>query len=82
MRVVSVECNKCNFAVGFEYPNTTFFYCPKHKFGVNVASEQFATPQLCRPCNTPMQRYDLDDEDNVCPICSNIMDVTYNPQSS
>lgn len=80
MRVIFAECQGCGFVVGFEHPNKTFFYCPMHRFGVNVPSDQQSVTQMCRPCDVPMKRYDLYEEDNVCPLCGTIMDVAYDPR--
>jgi hypothetical protein len=59
MNVAYVECDNCGFAVAFEHPNRTLYYCSTHKFGVNVSSEQMKTPQMCRPCDKPLLRHDL-----------------------
>ncbi len=80
LKVVSVDCDSCGLSAGFEHDNRTFFYCVEHKFGVNISSGQFAKQQMCRPCDKPLQRYDLVDEDNVCPICQGTLSVTYAPR--
>ena len=72
-----VECNDCGFAVVFNYPNETFFFCKEHKFGVNVPNEDLDISHICKGCMKEMERYDLYDEDNVCPICNDIMDMCY-----
>ena len=81
MRVALVECDGCGFAVAFEHPNRTFFFCKKHAFGVNVPTERLNTLQMCRPCNEAMERYDLYVEDNVCPICHSSLSVVYVPKT-
>lgn len=80
MKVAFVECDNCELAVKFEYENRTFFYCPTHKFGVNVPSEKMTNVQMCQPCDKPMARYDLYSEDNVCPLCQHMLSVAYVPK--
>jgi hypothetical protein len=49
----------------------------EHKFGVNVPNEDIDISHICKGCMKEMERYDLYDEDNVCPICNDIMDMCY-----
>jgi len=73
-----VECEICEFAVGFDYPNETFFFCKEHKFGVNVSNADLGRAHICKACGKQMERYDLDIEDNVCPICYGMLAMCYN----
>ncbi len=84
-KMLFVECDSCGFGVEFNYGNETFFFCKEHKFGVNV--ENLSIRQICGPCSrdperqgmADMERYDLYEEDNLCPICGNdVLALGYN----
>lgn len=80
MKVALIECESCGFAVAFEHPNRTFFFCRRHAFGVNVPTAKLDIVQMCRPCSEAMERYELYDEDNICPMCNSFLSVVYIPK--
>ncbi len=70
-KVAYVECEgACGFGVVFDHDVRSFFFCSEHKFGVTVPIED-TRDQICRPCGAKMGKYELYDEDNLCPICRN-----------
>lgn len=73
-----VECEICEFAVSFDHPNETFFFCREHKFGVNVSNADLNRAHICKACGKQMERYNLALEDNVCPICYGMLAMCYN----
>jgi hypothetical protein len=72
-----INCDSCDFTVKFEHPNETFFFCKEHRFGVNVPDEDINLRHICKRCNKQMERYDLYEEDNVCPLCNGMFDMCY-----
>lgn len=82
-RIAFIECEGgCDFGVEFKHPNNVFFYCTRHSFGVNVPDSELSRDQICRPCGTKMERYDLEDEDNICPICErNVLSICYTDEN-
>jgi hypothetical protein len=79
-KILFIECEneKCGFGVEFKHENETFFFCKDCKFGVNVSSDQLDDlNHMCGSCKKKMERYDLYDEDNVCPICNDMIGVCF-----
>jgi len=76
-KIILVECEDCDFAVGFEYPNEIFYFCKEHKFGVNVPNEDLGIRHYCNACKKEMEKYELYDEDNTCPICNSYLAQMY-----
>lgn len=79
-KILFVECDNedCGFGVEFEHPNEVFFFCKKCKSGTNVPNEQLNNfDHICGCCRELMEKYELYDEDNVCPICNHMLSVCY-----
>lgn len=75
-KILFVECESenCGFGVKFNHENETFFFCKDCKFGINPPGAQLSNfDHICGGCKKNMEKYDLYDEDNVCPICNNDM---------
>jgi hypothetical protein len=76
MKIVYVACETCDFTVIFASDKRTFFFCKKDKIGLNFPTD---TKEVysCFECNQQLERYDLADEDNTCPICNSFLSVMY-----
>jgi len=76
---VSCENDDCGFTVKFEHLNEAFFFCKGCKFGINPSSEDLMSGKkyICDKCKKEMERYDLYEEDNVCPICNDMLEVCF-----
>lgn len=79
-KILFVECESenCGFGVEFKNRNETFFFCKNCKFGVNPPDAQLSNfDHICGGCKKNMEKYDLYDEDNVCPICHDMLALCY-----
>ena len=79
-KILFVECENdgCGFGVEFKHLNETFFFCKDCKSGVNTPNEQLKNfDHICGGCKNLMEKYELNDEDNVCPICNDMLSVCY-----
>jgi len=79
-KILFIECENedCGFGVKFEHQNETFFFCKDCRLGINPPNEQVNNyNHICNNCKKNMEKYDLYDEDNVCPICNDMLSVCF-----
>ena len=79
-KILFVECENeaCGFGVEFTYLNEVYFLCKQCKSGVNVPNNQLENfDHICGGCTHLMEKYKLYEEDNVCPICHDMLSVGY-----
>lgn len=78
MKVAFIACEdegQCNFVVEFKHNNNLLYFCKSDKFGVNVES---VANYKCGYCKNLMELYQLEIEDNPCPICEkNMLAICY-----
>lgn len=78
MKIAFIACEdaeQCNFVVEFKHNNNLIYFCKNDKFGVNVES---VADYKCGYCKNLMELYQLEAEDNPCPICEkNMLAICY-----
>lgn len=82
MRVLFIECpnDLCGFGLKFTSPNKTFFYCKRDRVGINVPDADVKMDHYCKTCDGKMERYNMYESDNLCPICEKTcLEVAYQP---
>jgi len=75
-RIAFVHCedeDKCGFLFEFTYPNCTFYFCKEHKKGYGADLNTLTGAGMDCEQHGKMERYDILQEDNVCPSCEKDM---------